>query len=668
MLTASSTCPLVLSRTRATLPCFDPGEFPLNPRSSPSTVTLAGGEPAPPPVSSGSLLPRAAQPLVTPNPFASLAEPEPASPVVDPAHARPVRVTARPDVYDPSALAAQRAHDAAAAANTTVAGQEEQEEEQQEEEEPKSLAHALRLPSRGDWLKAVAGELLAHRQNGTWSPVDAVPARRSALPARWVFKAKRDVNGAVSRYKARLVVKGFRQRAFVDYDETFAPTLRIPTFRALCAAACLLGLHIHTMDVSTAFLVPSLEEEIYMAIPEQELVNEHLPRFSTSQFVRLKKALYGLKQSPRLWYKHFSSTLDSMGFKQANADPCLWVKIDQGQLIAAIAHWVDDCVIVASENLMDRIKSTLKQTYKMTDDGPATWFLAVRIRHDVNNQRLTLDQGPTVARLLQQYRMEDCKAVSTPCDSSIRSTVGMPPATEEETTFITSKPYRSLVGKLLYLLFTRPDLSFAVNQLTRHLNDPRKIHWTAAIRVLRYLRGCPDLGISYSANEQTQSTALSQGPISGYSDSDWAGELNSRRSTSGFVFMMCGGPISFRTKLQPSVATSTTAAEIMALAFAFKEALWLRQLARELQLPGHNAPFSLFEDNQGAIALAKENRFSDRAKHIDIQYFFIREHLELGTFLLHYCDTKDMLADILTKPLAQAIFSSLLQRLMPNEQ
>lgn len=222
---------------------------------------------------------------------------------------------------------------------------------------------------------------------------------------------------------------------------------------------------------------------------------------------------------------------------------------------------------------------------------------------------------------------------------------------------MSNKPYRSLVGSLLYLLFTRPDLAFAVGQLSRYLTAPRRIHWLAACRVLRYLRGTTNLGVSYAAPEEEEEPVM----ITGYSDADWAGDRDSRRSTTGFIFMMCGGPIAWKTKLQPSVALSTTEAEIMALAAAVQEGVWLRRLAIDLCF-ANNFPLTLYEDNQGAIALMKDHRFSDRSKHIDIRYFFLRDHLgEDGLFQLTYCDTTNMLADILTKGLGRVAFLHLVE-------
>jgi hypothetical protein len=624
---------------------FFPDQYPLNPTSGPGAGLHALDEDT----SSPSALPGSRlSPSDLPNdvnPFARLRDLDEETAL---ALRRVPRVTARPAVFDPAAYQAQRDQDAAGVvANVAV------QEECPEQEEPTSLASALRSAQKDKWLAAVASELTSHRHNGTWEVASSVPKGRSPLPSKWVFKVKFDEHGNIAKYKARLVVKGFRQRAEVDYYDTFAPTLRIPTFRTFCGVACANRFVVHTMDVSTAFLVPFLREDIFMVLPEQPIVDEQLPSFASPPVVKLVKTLYGLKQSPREYFLNFCGTLGSLGFVQSTADPCLWTKVSDGVLRAAIAFWVDDCAIAAPATEISEIKAALQRSYTMTDGGLASWFLSVRITHDVEHRRMTLDQGPSIERLLRRHRLADCKPLSTPCDVSAQLSAKQPPADEEELHFMRDKPYRALVGALLYLLFTRPDIAFAVNQLSRYLNAPRRIHWTAAVRVMRYLRGTTNLGIAFCAEEEEEPA------IVGWADADWANDKNSRRSTTGFVFMLCGGPIAWKTKLQPSVALSTTEAEIMALAAAFQEALWLRRLAQDFQLSCAESTFIINEDNQGAIALVRDHRFSDRSKHIDIRYFFIREHIEQGAFEVTYCETSKMLADLLTKPLGKLAFAAI---------
>jgi transposase InsO family protein len=444
---------------------FFDGDFPLNSGSRPGARLQERGmdvpAPSPPPLS------RVPADILSNNPFSPLSLPDDDDRSV--AVNRPRRIISAPDDgYYPGAAEAQRRHDMLQPqANVATHGHGSL---GYDVVEPNTLSSALSTDQRQQWISAVASELASHKKNGTWT-VTKVPPGRSAIPARYVFKVKRGKGGEITRFKARLVAKGFRQRADLDYTETFAPTLRLTSFRALCAIACQYGFEVHAMDVSTAFLVPELQEEIYLRLPEQGLVDSVLPDFGTGgvKTVRLHKSLYGLKQSPRLWYQHLGATLGSLGFVQSSCDPCLWVKVVDGKLVAILAVFVDDVAIAAKASDVRPIKQALRRQYEMTDDGPISWFLGVRLVQDVAAGTFSLDQATSVRHILAEYRMDECKPVSTPSEGVLRHSAN--DLTPEDRLFMQDKDYRSLVGKLLYLLFTRPDIAFAVNQLTRHLNN-----------------------------------------------------------------------------------------------------------------------------------------------------------------------------------------------------
>jgi hypothetical protein len=433
---------------------------------------------------------------------------------------------------------------------------------------------------------------------------------------------------------------------------TFSPTLRTSTFRLLCALACQLSMPFHQMDVSTAFLVAPLKEEIYMRLPEQALVDENLPEYRSSPLVRLNKTLYGLVQSPREFYKYLSKILAGLGLTQSAQDPCLWLCVREGRLVCAVAFYVDDICIVCVEEEINGYKSALQSNFDMTDGGEISWFLGVQVRRDITAGTFALDQSAAILRLLSHNSMADCAPIATPMDA--RLLIQTAPMDEEERAFMSCKPYRALVGSLLYLLFTRPDLAYAVNQLTRHLNDPRRCHWTAALRVLKYLRGTVDLVLCFQREEENHLFTLI-----GYSDADWAGDVASRRSTTGYVFLLCGAAISWKTKLQTSVALSTCEAELMALSDAGREAIWLKRMSGELVQQFSSEPITINEDNQAARLLVQDQRFSERTKHVALRHFFVREEVAKGTITVPYCPTNLMIADILTKALQRVAFERL---------
>lgn len=224
-------------------------------------------------------------------------------------------------------------------------------------------------------------------------------------------------------------------------------------------------------------------------------------------------------------------------------------------------------------------------------------------------------------------------------------------ATEDEEV-LDQKSYQSLIGSLMYLaLCTRPDIAFAVGMLARFNSKPNQSHWTAAKRVLRYLRGTANFGVVYSGNAN----------LVGYSDADWAGSLDDRKSTSGYIFQVSGGPVSWRSKKQETVALSTAEAEYVALSSASQECVWMRKLVSELGTPPEG-PTVIMEDNQSCISMARNPQFHGRAKHIDIKHHFIREQVNSGAVDLQYCPTGEMLADILTKGLPQQQFSILREK------
>jgi hypothetical protein len=580
--------------------------------------------------------------LLTANPFASLAGeglPSPAG------RSRRSRVPTAPP-FNSADFARQAAADANTAVSSAVSAVPSS------VEEPRSLRAARSTPQWPAWLAAVKAELTAHEKNGTFLSIKALPRGRSAIPARWVFKLKRGPNGEVTRYKARLVAKGFRQRASIDFDETFAPTLRSTTFRLLCAFCVRHRLALHQMDVSTAFLVPELDYEIYMNLPEQDIVDEHLPDFARPKLVRLSKALYGLVNSPRLWYQHLSATLTSMDFAQSVSDPCLWVRppLSPSTSPAAIAIFVDDCAICAPDDEIGAIKAQLAKRYEMTDGGPISWFLGVHVSR--SRSSISLSQSATIRSLLAEYNMADARSVSTPADSVLTNTPasGEPPLGQDEE-FWATRPYRALVGSLLYLLFTRPDIAFAVGQLTRFLANPSRSCWAAALRVLRYLRSTVDLRLTFRREEEDLSQPAQ---INIYSDADFAGDKTTRRSCTGYTAIFSGGAISWKSKLQRSVTLSTCEAELVALTSATQEAIWLQTMLRDLFID--HDPVIIHEDNAAAIALIRDHRFSERTKHVEIKYFFLREHVADGQIKLVYVETSLNIADIFTKPLGKALF------------
>jgi transposase InsO family protein len=510
---------------------------------------------------------------------------------------------------------------------------------------PRTFKEAMGRPDSEKWLGAMKEEMESLMKNKTWSLIE-LPKNRKTVDCRWVLGIKQDSRGRPERYKARLCARGFTQEFGVDYEETFSPVAHFDSIRMLLVVAVHLKMDVQQMDVKTAFLNGTLDEEIFMSQPPGFEVKgqEHL-------VCKLEKSLYGLKQSPRQWNITMDGYLNGIGFQSCTADPCIYVKRDAGKMVT-IALYVDDLIIASNcKVLMDETKSNLNKRFDMKDLGRLRFCLGIEV---VWNQDGTcsLSQRQYAQEVLERFKMTDCKPVSIPIATGEKLTKEMCPLTPREKELMAKVPYRSAVGSLIYLVTgTRPDLAVAVGIVSKYLENPGPRHWGAVKRIFRYLKGTIDLSLEC----KVQSLKLV-----GYCDADWAGDLDSRRSTTGYVFKLGRFPVSWKSKRQPTVALSTSEAEYMSLASAAQTAIWLRRLLGDLGFTQEKAT-EIFEDNQGCIAMAKNPVNHDRTKHIDIKYHFVRELLESGVISLTYLQTEDMLADVMTKGLARVQHERLCQ-------
>ena len=476
-------------------------------------------------------------------------------------------------------------------------------------------------------------------ENNTWDLVE-LPEGREAIGSKWVFKVKHDSCGKVDRFKGRLVAKGYSQQYGIDFEETFAPVVRFSAIRTLLAFAVNNNMIVHQMDVVTAFLNGELQEEIYMQQPPGYEVpgKENL-------VCKLKKSLYGLKQSPRCWNKSFQEFMRELGLKQSSADPCVFIQ-DETESMTIVAVYVDDLIVMStSPEKLDATKKALSERFKMKDMGPLHYCLGVSVVQNAGG--IWLHQKQYILSMLLRFGLVDAKPASTPADPNVRLVKddGVSKQLEDKAL------YQSMVGSLLYAaMATRPDITQAVGAVSKFCAQPTEAHLTAVKRVLRYLSGTKELALRYRKSEE---------PPIGYSDADWAGDHDDRHSTSGNLFMFGGGAICWSSKKQAVVALSTSEAEYISLSAAAQETAWLQKLLLDLRMSSH--PITMMEDNQGAIALAKNPIAHSRSKHIDIRFHFIREAQENGLIQIKYCPTEDMLADLLTKPLPRNTFERLRQ-------
>ena len=504
-------------------------------------------------------------------------------------------------------------------------------------DDPRSYREAINGPNSTLWKTAADVEMESVLKNETWELVD-LPPGKNAIGSKWVFKTKMNADGSVNKYKARLVAQGYAQQHGIDYEETFAPVVKYVSLRTVLAIANQCNMELHQMDVNSAYLNGDIDAEIYMRQPEG-----YIDPDNPEKLCRLRKGLYGLKQGGRIWNVKIDKHLKSQGYIPSDADPCIYVKRRKGKILI-IALYVDDTIIASNCNeMLKSAKKMLNEKFDMTDLGEAKSILGMSIKRNRTTGVLAIDQSAYLRSVLERFGMADCKPVSTPMEPGKH--YEKTPDNEEG---LETREFQALIGSLVYAsIATRPDLSEAVGKLSQHMSRPNKVHWVAAKRVLRYVKGTLDLGLKFERSNKFE--------LVGYSDADWAGDVDTRKSTSGYVFMLGKAIVSWASKKQSVVALSTTEAEYVALCSATQEAVWLRRLLESLQ-EGQGKSITIFEDNQGAICLSKNPRDHSRTKHIDIKYHYVRHAVQKGYVDVRHCDTKRMIADTLTKGLPKPAF------------
>jgi len=484
-------------------------------------------------------------------------------------------------------------------------------------------------------------ELQSLERNHTWTLVKP-PSGKKIVGCKWVFKKKVDGSRPESfRYKTRLVAKGYSQVQGVDFNEVFSPVVKHTSIRVLLSLVAIKDLELEQLDVKIAFLHGDLEEQIYMKQPEGfEVVGKE------NHVCLLKKSLYGLKQSPRQWYKKFDSFMVSINFSRSNYDSCVYFKkLSSGEFIYLLLY-VDDMLIAASnmEEIV-RLKEQLGSAFEMKDLGAAKRILGMEISRDRPNRKLFLSQKEFAGKVIRRFGMEKAKIVSTPLATHFKLSAAMSPKSEHEKKYMENVPYSSAVGSLMYLMVcTRPDIAQAVSVVSRYLACPGKGHWEAVKWIFRYLKGTINAHLEFGGNEI----------LTGYVDSDFGGDLDKRRSLTGYVFTLGGCAISWKSTLQPTVALSSTEAEYMAITEAIKEAIWLKAFLGEIDSLGN--PIMVFCDNQSVVHLTNDRMFHERTKHINIRYHFVRDVISEGNVLVKKISTEENPADMLTKPLPIAKF------------
>ncbi|GJV74394.1 putative ribonuclease H-like domain-containing protein [Tanacetum coccineum] len=488
--------------------------------------------------------------------------------------------------------------------------------------EPKKVSEALEDES---WVEAMQEELLQFKLQQVWVLVD-LPNGAKVIGTKWVYRNKKDERGVVVRNKARLVAQGYRQEEGIDYDEVFAPVARLEAIRLFLAFASYMGFIVYQMDVKSAFLYGTIEEEVYVSQPPGFVDPDH-----PKKVYKVVKALYGLHQAPRAWYATLSTFLEKHGYRRGTIDKTLFIKKDKKDIIL-VQIYVDDIIFGSTKkSWSDEFEALMKGRFQMSAMGELTFFLGLQVKQ--SQEGIFISQDKYVAEILKKFDFVSVKSAVTPMETKA------PLAQDEGGPDVDLHLYRSMIGCLMYLTASRPDIMYAVCACSRFQVTPKVSHLYAVKRIFKYIKGKPKLGLWYPRESPLDLVA--------YSDSDYAAANLDRKSTTGGCQFLGRRLISWQCKKQTIVATSTTEAEYVAAASCCGQVLWLQNQLLDYGFNFMNTIIHI--DNQSTICIIKNPVYHSKTKHIEIRHHFIRDCYEKKLIQVQKIHTDLNVADLLTK-------------------
>lgn len=528
------------------------------------------------------------------------------------------------------------------------------------EKKPDNRREMLKGDRVKEYLEAEEKELYELDLNGTFEVVEC-PKHRKPIPCRWVYDIKRNSAGDIERFKARLVVQGFRQIEGVDFQNTFSAVSQMRTFRLMVALSVTLNLRITQYDISNAFLHAELDKEIYMTFPPG------YPPENPDIVFRLLKGLYGLKQASRLWNKLLAKTFNKAGLRLAATEPgVFFIHEKPGQLCLLNLHVDDYNIATADEELRKKVEKVMAEVFSVKALGDLELFLGIVIEKYEDNDRIgfKLHQKPYHVRAVEKFMLKSAKPAKTPAEASVKLSILDCPETDEKGIPLDppSWPYMSVGGTLMYsACATRPDISQRVTQLARYNKNPGLTHVKAQKHLLKYLKSDPGKGVIFTRpRENHDPTAPIK--IQAFCDSDWAGCSDTRRSTVGYLVMIAGGPVTWKSTLKKTLALSSCEAEFMALSEVAREILWLIRFLDEIGVAYHTP--EIYCDSQSAIYWSEDPVQHQRNKHIELKYYFIRDMVGKQLVKVFKINTLYNVADMLTKPATRTMTENLVPAMM----
>ena len=481
-----------------------------------------------------------------------------------------------------------------------------------------------------EWEASMMKEYKNMLEHDVWEPANEIPQSSHVITSRLILRIKTDEDGKEKSLKSRLVAGGHRQRPG-EYDETYSPVVKEETILAMLALANNNGHEVHQMDIDGAYLNAKLQETVYMKLPEI------FEKWYGHQIVKLKKALYGLKQSGRSWNLELTASLKKLGWSQSQYDQCLFYRNDVNREYLLV--YVDDLLIITPDlTSCERVKGEIKETYAAKDLGECKHILGIRVSRSKKDKTIALDQEAMISDLLERCVNMDVKSKFTPLSGYEKLTKSQGQADSEEI-----RKYQSIVGSILYIArWTRPDVMAAVCLLARYSSNPAEEHIKALTHILGYLDRTKEWKMIMNGEENVLDLNL-------YTDSDWAGDLDNRHSTSGFAIYLGNTLIHWKTSKQTCIAESTMQAEFVAAHTGFQTARSIFQLLKEIG--NHELKFILHCDNMAAIQCIKNVETGKYNKHIDVKYHSLINADMNGIINVRHVQSNENKADILTKPL-----------------
>lgn len=523
------------------------------------------------------------------------------------------------------------------------------------EGDPVHRGVAMRNPRlKPFWLKAEGGEWQGLWEKGVfkkWKRSDLLPNDR-VFTSRYVYKIKRSAKtGEAYRFKARMIVRGFEMEKGVDYVDNFSPTPGLAVARLMMSLAVANDMELHKIDIEQAFLQADKLDE---GVNGRYFINPPpgSPEAGNKNIVyEVLRPLYGSPSSPRALHKTMDAYFKSEGFDTIGFEESVWVRPAGGKYsedIYVSAH-VDDCLLSCkSLTVMAKFKAHMLERFIGTDEGEVTEYLGCELVRDRKARTGQLIQAGYAERVLRVFNMWDCNPVATPMDPNVRlSKLDCPEVVDP----LLHRKYRSIVGCLSYLVnMTRPDLAFSFSQLSKFLQYPGEAHLAAAYRVLAYVKGTLHQGLSWH-----DPGAGSRNKLSGWVDSDFASDIDTRKSMTGYLMVLNGGPISWKASRQGGVTLSSSEAEFVAASQAGQEVLYLRALLKGFAYLQHG-PTEIWEDNASCILMSENPTNRERSRHVDVRVHFLRDMVRDGSVKLIKCAGTQNVADALTKSLPRPAF------------